>query len=137
MQIQFNASRRASTPCNRLHVEPRFFSIEVEGLTLAASGCALRIEDALDANGPDLFLPKADIDEDILRQGILRPANRGRACPRIGLLHYWSLAFDGMVLDRAARVCERPNAGYSRLRDHIVFDIERLKQVTQVRTRLH
>ena len=135
MQSQLIPARERSAPMAHLHVEPRLIVIEVDGRPIAASDCALRVNGAQKDDGAeahDLFLPIADI-----RQDILRPTNRGRACPRLGLLRYWSLAVDGLVLDRAARSCERPNASYSRLRDHIVFDVNRLMRMTKVRTWLN
>ncbi|MBX2853445.1 MAG: DUF427 domain-containing protein [Rhodobacteraceae bacterium] len=134
MHPQLMPAREPSAPCSHLHVEPRLIVIEVDGRPIAASDCALRVNRIKDS-GPethDLFMPIADI-----RHDILRPTNRGRACPRFGLLRYWSLAVDGLVLDRAARSCERPNASYSRLRDHIVFDVNRLMRMTKVRTWLN
>lgn len=114
----------------RLRVEPRLVVLEVDGETIVSTSCALWLES--DGSDPALFVPKEDV-----RPGALRPMDRGRFCPRAGLLRYWSLRLNGLTIDRAAKGCERPRPAVERLKGFVSFDPTQLDRIRKVRSWLN
>lgn len=120
---------RASAAASRLLVEPRRIVVEIDGVAIADSHCALWL-DASD--GGALFFPRSDV-----RSDAMRASDRGRLCPRAGLVRYWSIVLDGLTIERAARTCERPTPSLSRLRGFVSFDVDQLDRVKRVRSWLN
>lgn len=110
----------------RLRVEPRLFSLDVDGEPVASSTCALWLE--YPGSDPVLFLPREDV-----RAGVLRPTDRGRVCPRAGMLRYLSLRLNGLTIERAAKRCEHPTPTLERLKGFVSFDLQEIGRIGKVR----